>query len=114
MIRRLASNENVYIRGIQLYNHGRVKNPKFNPELMIAEAKVEGDTDPYNVILDLDVDTEGEENNLKASIYKVGFWRECKAAQTYKGLCKHSVALLKALSKGEVEVVDYPTPIFWN
>jgi len=112
MIRRLASNDNVYIRGIQLYNHGRVKNPKFNPELMIAEAKVEGDTDTYNVILDLDVDTEGEENNLKASIYKVGFWCECKAAQTYKGLCKHSVALLKTLSKGEVEVVDYPTPIF--
>lgn len=102
----------VYIRGVQLYNHKRVRNPKFNPELMIVEARVEGDTGTYNVMLELDTDIKQEEDKIKISIYKVGFYCECKAAQTYKGLCKHSVALLKALSKGDVEVVDYPTPIF--
>ena len=112
MIKRLASSDNVYIRGVQLYNHKRVRNPKFNPELMIVEARVEGDTGTYNVMLELDTDIKQEKDKIKISIYKVGFYCECKAAQTYKGLCKHSVALLKALSKGEVEVVDYPTPIF--
>jgi SNF2 family DNA or RNA helicase len=112
MIRNLASNDGVYLRGIQLYNHGRVKNPKFNPQLKIVEAEVEGDTGTYNVIIDFEIYTEGEGNDLKMGISNFGFWCECKAAQTYKGFCKHAVALLKAFAKGEAEVVDYIPPIF--
>lgn len=103
-IRKLAMNDNVFLRGIQLYNHKRVRYVKFNPLEWTFEAVVEGDTDTYNVLVRWKIIKNERFNDIR--FVGISHFCECKATKQYKGFCKHAIAVLKAVSRGEFEITD--------
>lgn len=81
-IKDLATNFNVYSRGLAYYHKGKVKNSKYSEENMTIDAVVLGNQ-RYHV--HISVDSEGEINSMKCT---------CPAFRQYSDACKHIVAVL--------------------
>jgi len=84
MIEEIATNNQVFKRGLTYYLENRVINFEFCEESLCASAIVLG-SEPYQV--EVCFSTTGEIINM---------YCDCPASYQYEGACKHIVALLKA------------------
>lgn len=84
-IRGAAASDSSYIKGCQYYRYGNVRGMKFFSAEKIYRAKVIGHK-LYNIIVYFDDDHEVD-----------GYECDCPAFYTHEGMCKHIVAVAKAI-----------------
>jgi len=86
-IKKLATNDQVFQRGIQYFHKNRVADLDFNRNNLCATATVLG----------------GEQYEVEACFTRTGkvneMFCDCPAYYQYEGACKHIVAVLKALQQ---------------
>lgn len=86
-IKRAASNQAVYKRGVHYYRDGFVHDLTFDAKKLNFTAQVEG-SDDYLIKASFD-------DTGRVTYYSC----ECQAFENYDGACKHIIAVLKAIQR---------------
>jgi SNF2 family DNA or RNA helicase len=105
MIKDIATNSQVYYRGISYFNDNRVVNVEFDRYSLELSADVLGS---YQYNVNIQFSETGEIAEMHC---------DCPAFYEYNGACKHIVALLKVFQhfgEFETEVVESKTEITEN
>lgn len=92
-IRNAAEHYETYTKGLSYYRNGYVKKLAYDKETHRVTATVQGSSQ-YNVTVQL-----SEDDDLKSS------YCSCPAFRKYDGVCKHVVAVLKAVQSRWKELV---------